>query len=174
MNALQVLYSGWESVLTELQFEYEFMSTVASIEEYAHYSAPREAVVGMTYDEAKYFYTTMINSTRLHAYLEIFAWYEKFLFDDLKKRVDSCSSPFCTQIIQLEMKKRTVYNILEAWKKFTPLIGHKDLYIILEDTRAWRNYVAHGQRFSRPKKSIPLLEDVFTAINLLSEYQQKV
>lgn len=177
MSALDDMYLRWESILTELENEFAFLETEIQKGGEIIDCAKREIVRTMSFDEAKVFYSSLIESLKQYETVDFFSYFEKFLFGDAAQRSNNskarCHSDMCT-FYRRPPKKRVVAKIIDIWRNTFSDSRYDNIFSHIDDARLYRNWIAHGKREPCRAKGPLVPDDVYAAVSLMIEEISKI
>lgn len=177
MSALDDMYLRWESILTELENEFAFLETEIQKGGTIIDCAKRETVRDMSFDEAKVFYSSIIESLKYYETVDFFSYFEKFLFEDAAQRSNNskarCHSDMCT-FYRCPPKKQVVAKIIDIWRIFFSGNGYDNMFLCIDDARHYRNWIAHGKREPCKAKGPLVPDDVYIAVGQMIEEISKI
>lgn len=173
MHALDYTYRRWQSLLTELQVEREYVALACEYGEPPQYFVKRKALRGMDCSGCVDFYEDAVNAVTLYMAIDLFAVFEKYLFDDKIDRIQDSNKNFHTALVGNRLN--TIEMLLHFWQQRFPQYAYKQsLFDTLDDARHYRNWIAHGRRFSCKAQVIPKAEEMYNAIVLFILWLEQI
>lgn len=172
MSALDDMYFRWKSILTELENEFAFLETEIQKGGTVIDCTNRNAVRAMSFDEAKIFYSSIIESLKYYETVDFFSYFEKFLFDDASQRKRNnkakCHSDI-RKFYKYPKNKQVVAKIIDIWRNTFSESYYDLIFSYIDDARLYRNWIAHGKRSPCKAKGPLAPDEVYTAVNLMIE-----
>ena len=166
MTDVESIFIRWDFILSKLENELEFIELEVNQGKVIFDIAQNENIKTMTIDEVRIFYSLLIESIKYCELVELFSCLERFLFDDIDARKKDNTKLYHRNACLIK-RKMPVSCIINMWKNIFTSDEYQDIFSYIEDAKAYRNWIAHGKRFTCTATSPLNIDETYTSIVLL-------
>ena len=166
MTDVESIFIRWDFVLSKLENELEFIELEVNQGKVIFDIDQNENIKTMTIDEVRIFYSLLIESIKYCELVELFSCLERFLFDDIHARKKDNTKLYHGDACQIK-RKTPVSCVIKMWKTIFNSDEYRDIFSYIEDANAYRNWIAHGKRFTCKATSPLNIDETYTSIVLL-------
>lgn len=167
MYSVYETYIKWESVLIELENEFQKIDSAFQKGKSLSNIVERKAISGMTFEEIVYFYDTTIKSLRLYESVDLFACFEKMIFNDAEERKKDSKRILYNKLCKLNLTNTKVSKLIDIWRTHLKSKLSKKIFVCIDNARQHRNWVAHGCRFQCQTQTPPQPVELYHAIKVV-------